>query len=157
MGRRAHLTVLLGRRRFGNGVGRDVVNWAADALLAGWESASLGVLAGLDGLPNEFEVDDYVERVLGELRVEMPDADRLARLYAVAIAADVVAGTTSPGDAAREMVHLWLRTGRPRDLLPWLSHDDDFVRASHEGDDADVEAVRRAIREEAQRVVERGV
>lgn len=142
---------LLGRAKLGNGTESDLVDWAVDALSAGWQSDGLAILAGLAKPPNGFEVDRYVERMMVELGVEMPDPKRLAMLHAVAVAGDVLAATASPYEGAREMYQLWLN-GSPKELQPWAGLEDEYelARDGVYGDTADVE---RRIRDEAWRVV----
>jgi hypothetical protein len=144
------LVTVLGRRRFRNGSGSDVVDWAVDALVAGWESPSLNVLGGLAKPPNEFEVDRYVERMMQGLGVEMPDESHLADLYALAIALDLLAGAVSPYEGARELSHLWMKSAQPKKLQPWFGYEDEYelARDGVYGDVADVEEARRLVAQE---------
>jgi hypothetical protein len=146
------LVALLGRRSFGNGSASDLVDWGVEALVAGWESQSLNVLAGLAKPPNDFEVDRYVERMMAELGIETPDTDRLASLYGVAVAASMLAGDTAPYEGAKELYRLWLNTGCRKVLQPWAMFEDQYELARDQvyGDVADVE---RDILAEARRMV----
>jgi hypothetical protein len=149
------LVRLLGRKRFGFGSDGDLVDWAGDALVAGLEAPALAVLAGLSKPPNGFEVDRYTERMLTELGVEAPSDARLAKLYEVAVAGDILEGNLTAYEGARVFYQLWLN-GWPQHLQPWASFEDAYELA-RDGAWGDVAEVERAIREEAQRVVDRGV
>lgn len=148
------LARLLARTQFGTSSGSDVVDWAVDALVAGWESPSLEVLAGLDKPPNEFEVDRYVERALSELGVEMPRGPQVVHLYAVAIAGDILAGTISPYDGAREMFRVCVATNYPDELRAWVGLEDDYELA-RDGVYGNVDDIEKKIRDAAQRLVGR--
>jgi hypothetical protein len=109
---RSHLTndvwrsliLSLGRRRLRYlfASGSHIVDWPHAALVAGWDSSSLRILAGLDKPPNEFEVDHHLEAALEEADARLPSGDLLADLYAVAIAREIVAGSITPYDGAGE-------------------------------------------------------
>lgn len=152
-GRWRRLARLLARTQFGTGSGSDVVDWAVAALVAGWESRSLEVLAGLDKPPNEFEVDRYVERALSELGVEMPRGPQVVHLYAVAIAGDILAGTISPYDGAREMFRVCVATNSD-ELRAWVGLEDEYELA-RDGVYGNVDDIEQQIREAAQRLVGR--
>lgn len=131
-----------------------MVDWAVDALVAGWDSLSLEMLAGLDKPPNDFEVDRYVERALAELGVEMPRGPQLVNLYAVAIAGDILAGTISPYDGAREMFRICVTTNYPDELRSWVGLEDDYELA-RDGFSGNVDDIEQKIREAARRLVGR--
>jgi hypothetical protein len=144
------LVMLLGRRRFDLARGSDLVDWGVDALLAGWESQSLNVLAGLWKPPDELEVDHYVERMMRELGVEMPAAAELPKLYGIAVAREMLARTITPRDGARELLGLWIKTGCPKDREFWGVYEDAY---DHIGVYRDVADVDRDILDEARRMV----
>lgn len=143
---------LLGRKRFGAGGASEVVAWAVGALVAGWDSPGLRMLAGLDGPLNE-EVDQFVERTMRELGVQPPNDAQLASLYSELVAADMLAGSTPARVGAREMFHIWLGTGCPKDLQRWSGFEDQYELA-RDGVYGDVAEVEREILQEAQRIVE---
>lgn len=146
------LVEVLGVRCFANGSGSALVDWAVEALEAGWESTRLNMLAGIARPPNEFEVERLVERILEDLGVESPDKDALAHLYANAIARGMLAGDTSPHDGVNGLYRLWLATGCPAALHPWcgLGAELDLAEGGVHGEVADVE---RRILGEARRMV----
>jgi hypothetical protein len=143
---------LLGQRRFGLASGSGLVDWGVDALVAGWESQSLNVMAGLSKPPNEFEVDEYVERMMKELGVQMPEEHEFAKLYGMAVARDMLAGKTTPYEGAGELRNLWVRTGHPEHLVPWAMYEEkyDLARDRVYGEVADVG---RDILDEARRML----
>ncbi len=148
------LARLLARTQFGTGSGSDVVDWAVDALVAGWDSPALEVLAGLDKPPNDFEVDRYVDRALSELGVEMPRGPQVVHLYAVAIAGDILAGTISPYEGAREMFRICVAANYPEELRSWVGLEDDYELA-RDGVHGNVDDIEQKITEAARRLVGR--
>ena len=146
------LVRLLGQRKLGLISGSAIVDWGVDALVAGWESRSLNVLAGLAKPPNEFEVDEYVGRMLKELDVRVPDDKEFAKLYGMAVAGEMLAGTTTPYDGARELFNLWLRSGCPGDLQAWCGYEDEYELA-RDGVFGDIADVERDILDEARRML----
>jgi hypothetical protein len=69
----------LGRRhfRFASTSGSRIVDWACTALVAGWDSGALRILAGLGKPPNEFEVDNCLRRAAEEAGVELPNGEAI--------------------------------------------------------------------------------
>ena len=83
---------LQARRQLPGFDGQELVDWAVAALVAGYETEHLVMLAGMDGYPAE-EKWAYFYRSVAELELELPPADRTALYaYAIRLAEDVVAG-----------------------------------------------------------------
>jgi hypothetical protein len=139
-------------RQFGSSSGSRIVDWAVDALVAGWDSPSLRVLAGLEKPPNEFEVDRYVTQVAQELRIDIPNRRGLGELYALVIARDLVDGAAPPYEGSRELRRLWLVLGCPTSLQPWSMYEDGFELA-RDGIYGSVGDVERDIINEAKRML----
>ena len=119
----------LGKRQFANGSGVALVDWAVDALVGGWDSPSLRILAGLEKPPNEFEVDHFVARLAHELGIALPDRKGLTDQYALAIARDIVDGVTPPYDGARELRLLCISMHDMNNLSAWNGFEDQFELA----------------------------
>lgn len=145
----------LGRRqfRFAFASGSDIVDWAYAALVAGWDSGSLRILAGLDKPPNDFEVDSYLWRAVEEAGVKLPGEEELAELYALTVARDIVAGSVGPYEVSRELRSLWLATGCPSRLSAWSAFEDQYELARDGVVFGDVADVEREIRAEARRML----
>ena len=79
--------------------GEAKVNWAMSLLEQGVETDSLSILATLKKFINEFEADDYFNRVLKELNISRPDRKGAVLGYAKVIALEVTQGkiTSSEG------------------------------------------------------------
>jgi hypothetical protein len=123
------LMLTLGRRSAGTHSGSSVVDWAVEAMLGGWDSLSLAVLAGLPKPPNEFEVDRCLTSMAAELKLDLPHSGAMPAVYAAAIAHDVVSCSLSPYEGSRELRRLWLATGCPVTLSAWSGLEDKFELA----------------------------
>jgi hypothetical protein len=124
--------------------GSAIIDWADRALLAGWDTRPLAILAGLDKPPNEFETDMYLAAALRSLGLEMPGKDDLIRILALIIAGDMVTGATSLKAGCSELSHLAGAAGYP----PWLMelyNADDALSLAEEGIIGRVEEVTRHI------------
>lgn len=101
---------------------RPFVNWAVDALVAGFDTPSLRVLAGLDldGEPLRADVYPAFAASLSELGIRLPDASVTGRLYVRHVAQAIVAGAIAPRDGA-ELIHARVVSPleHPPDLMPW--------------------------------------
>jgi len=106
----------------GKGLGRIAADWAVSALVAGYDSPSIRVLAGMDmaGQPSSSEVTPILEGALRELGVQRPSFNEAARLYVREVATATLAGQLAPQQAA-ELIHCRVITPleHPKDLMPW--------------------------------------
>ena len=115
----AELRVL---RDNGEPLGKSAVQWAVDALAAGYDIPSLRILAGLDldGWPNSFETEALVDTALRELGV--PDTDRNSRALAYVrdIASAIVAREIVPQEGAN-LIHrrVIVPLNHPDNLQAW--------------------------------------
>jgi hypothetical protein len=109
--------------------GSAVVDWAGEALVAGWESKPLAILAGLDKPPNEFEIDRYLGEALTAAGITWPCKEELIRVLAVIIAEDIVTGATTARAGCGQLSKLCWSTGWPRFLREFVNADDELDRA----------------------------
>jgi hypothetical protein len=93
--------------------------------------------------------------MLSELGIEMPKAPQIVRLYAVAIAGDILVGAISPYDGAREMWRICIATNFPSELSSWVGLEDDYELA-RDGVFGDVADIEQKIRDAARLLVDRG-
>ena len=96
----------------------DCVEWGNNALLAGKDSKSLRILAGLSLPYNSFEVREYTMRALSELGIQLPDEDGCLLAF------------------ARELIEA-LATDPPRqseclDLLRQLCIENDYMNSVYD-------------------------
>jgi hypothetical protein len=104
-----------------------VTDWATEALLAGVDSPTLPILAGLTLLTSPFEVDHYLDAVLDELSVRREDDDTVVRRYAADLARKVVDGELSPARGLREIAPLAVGLGYPDELYVWMQLEDQYL------------------------------
>ena len=99
-----------------------MVAWATTALVEGWDSPALRILAGLDvgQIPRIWETAPYLERALTELSIPLSSADQVVREYVDEIASLILAGAVEPQVAVKEIHTIAVSPlEHPRDLQPW--------------------------------------
>lgn len=115
---------LTGRDRLGREERREYVNWAADALEAGFDGPGLRILAGLHG--NE-DFDDWafhrrLNTVVHELGLHVRDDDAYLQ-YAREVSRDIILGVLEPGEGLRRLGEPYGWGGRdavPAVIRPWI-------------------------------------
>jgi hypothetical protein len=105
--------------------GSAVVDWAGEALAAGWESKPLTILAGLDKPPNEFEIDRYLGEALACLGIARPEKEELVCVLALIIAGDIVTGAMTARAGCAELSKLSGATGY-RQLIEFHMAEDEL-------------------------------
>jgi len=150
---RRRLYQVLARRAMNWESGSAIVEWAGDALLAGWDSKPLAVLAGLDKPPNEFETDRWLADTLKSLGLPWPDKSELLDLLALTVAGDIVGGAVAPDIGCKELSKLCWTTDYPKKLMPFYAADDGLDLA-RQGIFGTVEAVTEDILKAARLLVE---
>lgn len=115
------LTSVLVARAAGELSGEEMVDWAVDALSAGFDSPSLRVLAGL--MPSEALVRDaepILRQAVRELGIQVPDLEAMRRAYVPIVCRALLQGDLSPTEAA-ELIHRRVvgPLGHPADLMAW--------------------------------------
>ena len=83
-----------------SGGGERKVKWAMTLLEEGVESETIAILATLQKFINEFEADDYFNRVLKELTIVKPSAEEALRGYVKVISLEVINGDIKPLEGA---------------------------------------------------------
>ncbi len=76
----------------GNATISQLPDIAVLGLKEGFESASLLILAGLSPNENSFQIEDYFNRALKELSIELPEKRQAAIQFGIAIIDEVIAG-----------------------------------------------------------------
>ncbi|HEU4382157.1 MAG TPA: hypothetical protein VFR85_01540 [Anaeromyxobacteraceae bacterium] len=150
---RRRLYLALARRAFLGESGSAIVDWAAQALSAGWDTGPLRLLAGLVKPPNEFETSRILAETLRSLDLEVPDAEDLIRIAALVVAGDIVGGTTPPRDGCRELSRLCAATGFRGSLMPFYTAEEAYSLAES-GVYGTVQEVTAAVLDDARRLKE---
>jgi hypothetical protein len=85
---------------------------ATQALVEGYDSRHLRMLAGLDeGQCNSFQVEDFWRRSLSELQLPLPSREEAARLLICYWARKIVEGSVTPEEGSMLIVnHVYDRT-----------------------------------------------
>jgi len=103
----------------------DVVAWAMEMLEEGYDTESLGILAGLTEPLSWQEVESYLNKAIGELGWDMPpDEESCLRAYALDVARAIIEGTVSTREGCAEIYRIWLALDYPNDLLAWSFLDE---------------------------------
>ena len=101
------LLQLQARRQTRDFVSQELVDWAVDALAAGYETEHLLMLAGADRDSRE-EKEAYFERAVRELAVPIPPANRTTlRTYASYLVQAGAEGTIGYRDALNQLLELY--------------------------------------------------
>jgi hypothetical protein len=113
------LLTLLVQLEQGGFAATDASSWAQDALLEGFDSVSLRVLAGLGPDAQSFEVRPLLRDALRELGITPPVGEPLLRAYASAVAQELHDGHIT-ADVAVERIHETVISPlhHPDDLMP---------------------------------------
>ena len=101
------------------------ISWAMTLLEQGVEAENLSILATLSNPVNEFEADDYFDRTLRELGIEMPSYDCALEGYAKALATDVVNGVLSPEEGASKLYGIKVKLENSEPLAEYSVLDDE--------------------------------
>ena len=90
----------LGQIAMGGGGSEYKCTWAMSLLEQGVDTPNLAILATLLKPINEFEADDYFNRVLKELNIERPKDEEAIEGYAKVLMKEVAEGSLAPETGA---------------------------------------------------------
>ena len=111
---------VLVQRLAGTVTAASIVDWATDALVAGEDTPSLVVLAGLDRHGSVFDVTPRLDTALTELGVRPFAPADLRRAYVGMVSRAVMAGRVTSREALdRIHQHAVTPLGHPPDLSAW--------------------------------------
>ncbi|QQS37377.1 MAG: hypothetical protein IPM56_05320 [Ignavibacteriales bacterium] len=82
---------ILYKKAFNEDIDESWIDWAVEMMLAGYESDSLYILAGISKPYNQFELQELTHKVLSELNLEYKDKHLTIRNYAYYIISNTVA------------------------------------------------------------------
>jgi hypothetical protein len=102
---------------------QELVDWATQALAAGWDTPALVALAGLDlgATPILSDGMPLFRAALEQLFVSVPgDREHILRAHLVEVAILITSGSLSPSEGvARAESEVVSPLGHPADLMPW--------------------------------------
>jgi len=88
----------------------ELVNWATDALMAGYDCQSLVILAGLTNLDDGAEIRNFWVRACSELGLKLPKLPEEAiALYSRQICTQILTGEISTLEGHRILYKIWLK------------------------------------------------
>lgn len=98
----------------------SIVDWATDALMAGEDTPSLIILAGLPRDSSLLEATPYLDKTLAELGIVVPPPTELRRAYVGTVSRALLAGRITSEDALDSIHRLAVSPlGHPPDLAAW--------------------------------------
>lgn len=106
--------------------GGHKVAWAMSLLEQGVDTKNLAVLATFIQPLNEFEVEDYFQRVLRELGIRQPCAEEAIEGYAKALAKEVIDGELAPEVGASMIYQANVQAGYPESFGEYTVLDDEW-------------------------------
>jgi hypothetical protein len=107
-----------------SGGGEFKISWALSLLMQNVETENLGILATLLKPVNEFEIDDYFNRVLGELGVERPNNQAAIEGYVKVLAKEVIQGDLDPETSVSMIYAAYVELNYPESLSEFTTlHD----------------------------------
>ena len=113
------LTSISATKAFRQLLSEDYVDWAGEMLVAGYDSYSLCILAGLDRRASSFETENYFARALKELNLSLPDPDAAVRVYGCEIAQQILDGKITAQDGVRKLSHICVGLIYEPDFIGW--------------------------------------
>ena len=118
---------MLAYRAMGCVTTEEITHWAMHMLETGYDTESLGILAGMSKWDSLFEAEQYLKTAFKELGWQIPEEQVVVRAYAINIALAILDGTTAPSEGSRELVKLG-------DYYLWPAYLDEWCWISEELD-----------------------
>jgi hypothetical protein len=95
----------------------SVVNWAVDALVAGHDTGSLRILAGLEPPLDREEVAKLHQKTFIELGISPPPLEAQVRFHITSVLKRMLAGFVTRKETLSGLSHLCIARGHSRDLM----------------------------------------
>jgi hypothetical protein len=93
-------------------------------LTAGFDSASLRILAGLNTFDSTYEAEDYFRRTIAELKIESLTREESLKQYSCNVAQAIVNRSITPVDGVRELYAACVASDYAKEYTIWLQLDD---------------------------------
>ncbi len=123
----------LGQVAMGSGGSEYKCAWALSLLEQGLETPNLAILATLMKPINEFEADDYFNRVLNELSIERPHDEEAIEGYARVLVKEVVEGFLEPEAGASMIYSANIKLDYPSSFCEFTVLEDEWYCESING------------------------
>ena len=119
---------LLLDRWMGDAPGEDYIAWAVDLLVAGRDTPSLRILAGLNPVHERGDIEGYFLRTCKELGLELLESSDNPRDAVPFVKRLYQSGTLSPEETVHRMANLYELSDYSDPLLePWFALEDALV------------------------------
>ncbi|MCE2596674.1 hypothetical protein K6Y31_17945 [Motilimonas cestriensis] len=117
---------VLGLAAMCSGGGEYKVDWAMYLLESGVETENLAILATLLKPVNEFEAEDYFNRVLNELKIIRPSQEAALAGYAWVLAKDIIDGVLAPDSGVSQIYAVNMALDYPGTLGEFTALEDEW-------------------------------
>ena len=115
---------VLGQAAINSIGGKYKIEWATRLILEGIETEALMILASMSYPLNDFEIEEYFNRALGDLGIERPSSTYSIWRYAELIAREAIHGKITPSEAAFLLKELNIPLDYPEHLSAFVELDD---------------------------------
>ncbi len=106
-------------RALGRPPNQQWVDWAVQRLVAGDDTPSLRILAGLTGPFDQIETDQLADNTLAELKIEPLGRDDAVSAYATELLEDLLNGHQPTDTVLKELGSLCVDASYNRELYPF--------------------------------------
>ncbi len=117
---------MLGQVAMCSGGSEFKISWAMSLLEQGLETENLATLATLLKPVNEFEAEDYFNRVLAELSIDRPNDEAAIEGYVKVLTDEVVKGYLSPESGVSMIYTANVQLGYPGSLGEFTALEDEW-------------------------------
>jgi len=135
----------------------DYVAWAYTLLQNNVSSNSVNIIASLAPNHNLFEVEDYFQRALNELQMELPTIEPSSRAYIALLATKILkeGNDIEIFNLAKEIFNIVSDLQYPEDLIEWynISEMVDCIEYDKSPLDFNKEDIKSKIKEESRHLL----
>ncbi len=125
--------IILGYTAMVSGGAEQKVKWAMYMLESGAESDDLAILATFTPLFNDFEVEDYFNRVLTQLKIKKPDKKEAIYGYVKAMVKKALQNEVMPDEVVAKIYRANIKLDYPSELGEIAPADAPKARAAEHG------------------------
>jgi len=97
----------------------DYIDWAVDAMVAGFDSRNLRILAGLEPCVASFEAEEHFKRARRELNLPKPNREQALRDYAIHLAECILLPDSDFETLVAKLSELCHTNDYPDYLMEW--------------------------------------